>query len=386
VLPGFLEATRIVAYHQSMLQDRERTGAFRRAIHEVVTPGDVVMDIGAGSGVLSLFACQAGARRVYALESGRAIEIAREMTRHSEVEDRVVLINELSHRTRIEEPVDVLVTETLWNFGFGEGILGVVLDARERFLKDGARIVPEVLESWLAPVEVPELYKGFAHWPSDYEVDMRVMRSLVMNNVHRTNFDRSSLIAEPQLFARVDMREFQDHDVEGGVQFIANRSGTAHGLAGWFGAKLSPNVRISTAPPNPAPNWGHAFFPLDEPVDIGRDDQLSAFMRSTNNGDIWSWGVAASDGGEADGIARRYSQSTLKGFPLSPEQMRKASPHFRPTLSRRGEFERFVLDRLDGSHTISEIEDAALESFPDTLYSRPMAAAYVRNVVRHCGS
>src|SRR5215208_4444409 len=118
-----------------MLQDRERTGAFRRAIHEVVTPGDVVMDIGAGSGVLSLFACQAGARRVYALEAGPAIEIAREMARRNEVEDRVVLINELSHRTRIDEPVDVLVTETLWNFGFGEGILGVVLDARERFLK-----------------------------------------------------------------------------------------------------------------------------------------------------------------------------------------------------------------------------------------------------------
>jgi hypothetical protein len=109
-------------------------------------------------------------------------------------------------------------------------------------------------------------------------------------------------------------------------------------------------------------------------------------MRSTNNGDIWSWGVAAWSGGETDGPRRRYDQSTLKGFPLSLEQMRKLSPQFRPTLSRRGEFERFVLDRLDGSHAISEIEDAALQRFPDTLYSRPMASAYVRNVVRHCGS
>ena len=377
---------RIVAYHQSMLQDRERTRAFRRAIHEVVTPGDVVMDIGAGSGVLSLFACQAGARRVYALEAGQAIEIAREMARHNDVEDRVVLINELSHRTRIEEPVDVLVTETLWNFGLGEGILGVVLDARERFLKGGARIVPEALESWLAPVEVPELYQRFARWPQDYEVDLSVMRSLAMNNVHRANFDSSSLVAEPALFARVDLHEVQDHDVEGSVKFIASRPGTVHGLAGWFGAKLSPNVRISTAPPNPAPNWGHAFFPLDEPVEVGRGDRLSAFMRSTNNGDIWSWGVAAWDGGEADAPPRRYAQSTLKGFPFSLERMRNLSPQFRPTLSRRGEFERFVLDRLDGNHPISEIEDAALESFPDTLYSRPMASAYVRNIVRHCGS
>jgi hypothetical protein len=290
-------------------------------------------------------------------------------------------MNERSDQTRIEQPVDVLVTETLWNFGLGEGILGVVLDARERFLNDGARIVPEALESWLAPVEVPELYEGLDRWPQDYEVDMSVMRSLAMNNVHRANFERSSLVAEPEPFVRVDMRKFQDRDVEGSVEFIASRSGTVHGLAGWFAAKLSSNVRISTAPPNPAPNWGHAFFPLDEPVPVRKDDRLAASVRSTNNGEIWSWVVH-----EADGAPRPYAQSTLKGFPLSLEQMRKLSPQFRPNLSRLGEFERFVLDRLDGSHPISEIEHAALESFPDTLYSRRMAAAYVRSIVRRYGS
>jgi protein arginine N-methyltransferase 1 len=385
VLTSFLAATKLVAYHQSMIQDRERTGAFRRAIHEVVRPGDVVLDIGAGSGVLSLFACQAGARRVYAIEAGHAFEIAREMTRQNDVEDRVVLINELSYRARVEEPVDVLVTETLWNFGFGEGTLGFVRDARERFLREGGRIVPAAIEAWLAPVEMPTLYERLDRWPQDYEVDMSVMRSLAMNNVHQVELDRDALLAEPKLFARVDMHEVQEDDVEGSVQFTASRAGTCHGLAGWFRARLSPNVRIANAPPNPAPNWGHAFFPLDEPVGVRPDDRLAASMRSTNNGDIWSWGLVADGGDEAAPNPPGYAQSTLWGFPLSLEEMHKRSPEFRPTLSPRGEVERFVLDRLDGCHAISEIEELALERFPDMLPTRLTAAVYVRNIAGRCG-
>ena len=108
---SFLASTNLVAYHQSLLQDRERMGAYRRAVHEVVRPGDVVLDLGAGSGALSLFACQAGARRVYAIESGDAIELAREMSRRHGLQDRIVLVNERSYRARIDEPVDVIVTE-----------------------------------------------------------------------------------------------------------------------------------------------------------------------------------------------------------------------------------------------------------------------------------
>jgi hypothetical protein len=242
------------------------------------------------------------------------------------------------------------------------------------------------LESWLAPVEVPKLYESLDRWPRAYEIDMSVMRSLAMNNVHQVDLDTNALMAEPELFARVDMHEFQQEDVEGSVQFTASRAGTVHGLGGWFAATLSPSTRIATAPPNPAPNWGHAFFPLDEPVEVRQDDRLAASMRSTSNGDIWSWGLVACGGDAPARDPRGYAQSTLWGFPLSVDEMRKRSPQFRPALSRRGEVERFVLDRLDGGHAISEIEDVALERFPDAFPSRPMAAAYVRKIVARCGS
>ena len=77
--PSTHDTAQFLDYHVSMLRDTVRTNAFREAILATVAEGDVVVDIGCGTGILSLFACQAGARRVYAIDRGPVLDVARDL-------------------------------------------------------------------------------------------------------------------------------------------------------------------------------------------------------------------------------------------------------------------------------------------------------------------
>ena len=132
------------------------------------------VDIGTGTGLLSYFACQAGAARVYAIEEGPVVNLAREMAKLNGFDDRVEFFNDLSYRVELPERADVLITETLWNFGIGEGMIGFLADARRRFLKPEARIIPGSVDLHVAPLQADKQYALLHERPSDrHGLDLR---------------------------------------------------------------------------------------------------------------------------------------------------------------------------------------------------------------------
>ena len=142
--------------HARMLHDDRRTGDYLAALAAAVRPGDVVLDIGTGSGVLAVAAARAGARHVYAIEASDIAEVAREVFELNGVADRITLVPGWSRQIDLPEQADLLVAEVIGNEPFEEEILETTLDARRRLLKPGARLLPNRLTILARPVVLPE--------------------------------------------------------------------------------------------------------------------------------------------------------------------------------------------------------------------------------------
>ena len=112
--------------HRTMIRDRVRTEAFRRAIESVVRPGDVVLDVGAGSGILSLFAARAGAARVFAVERTTIAVLAQVLAAANGAADIVHVIQGDVNDVELPGRVDVIgggglvLDRIMQRFGFGE--------------------------------------------------------------------------------------------------------------------------------------------------------------------------------------------------------------------------------------------------------------------------
>jgi hypothetical protein len=132
-----------VLRHAEMLSDDIRVSAYRRAL-EVAAPGQRVLDLGTGSGVLSVLAARAGAREVIAIEETAVADIAAQVFAAAEID--VVLMRRSSRDVELDQPVDVSVHEIFGNDPLAEGVLPTISDARRRLLAPGGVLVPHRLE------------------------------------------------------------------------------------------------------------------------------------------------------------------------------------------------------------------------------------------------
>mmetsp|Transcript_7462 Transcript_7462/g.13359 ORF Transcript_7462/g.13359 Transcript_7462/m.13359 type:complete len:452 (+) Transcript_7462:37-1392(+) len=133
-------------WHFAMLNDSHRNEFFWKSMIGVVE-GKKVIDIGAGSGLLSMMAARLGASEVLAIEaSGDMVELARKNIEVNGfgMSDKIKVVHNMSNKVVLaeEEKADVIVSETLGTVMLGEGILDFMSDARRRLAKPNARVIP----------------------------------------------------------------------------------------------------------------------------------------------------------------------------------------------------------------------------------------------------
>ena len=142
-----------IELQRRMVADRARTSAFAEAIREVVEAGDVVLDVGCGTGVLAMLAARAGAGRVVAVDQSGIVQSAANLVKHNGLADQVEVLRGPVAELELDARVDVLVSEWLGNFALVEDMWADVATVRDRVLAPDGRMLPERVDLYLAPVD-----------------------------------------------------------------------------------------------------------------------------------------------------------------------------------------------------------------------------------------
>jgi SAM-dependent methyltransferase len=365
-----------------MLQDAERVERFQQAIASTVQPGDVVLDIGSGTGLLSFIALQCGAARVYVVEIGSVIEVARQIATANGYADRIVFLNDLSTKITLPEKVDVIVSETIGNFGLDEGIVKWIADAAARHLKPGGRIIPQSLRLFAAPVETPELYRRVEEWSRAVcNIDYASAGHLATNQLHWVKFAGAAFLSEPQPWANVRLREAAKSSTSGPASFTCTRDGNLHGIGGWFEAELCPGIFVSNSPASKTSSWSHGLLLLQQPVPVRIGDRVDVKLSVHANGSQWRWRVRCTRPGEGKPlILAEFDHNTFEGQLLSTQALRRRATTYVPTLSTAGQADRFILSLIDGQTPLGDIARQAADRFPAHFADRKAALERARTL------
>jgi len=284
--------------HRTMICDRVRTEAFRRAIESVVRPGDVVLDVGAGTGILSLFAARAGAARVYAVERTAVAAVAERLAAANGAAGVVEVFHGDVLQVELPGPVDVIVSEWLGGFGIDEGMLGPVIAARDRWLKPGGVMIPRTVTAWTALVHdrySGEMAEFLRHNP--YGLNLDDLAEMTVNEIfysgtfrHLAAADRCS---EPARLWTTDAQLIPLAQAQAPCQaetlLPVRGHGTANALALWFSAQLAPGVSLSVGPGDPPTHWGMTTAPLRRPVRLTSGMVVRAKVRTVPARPIGTW-------------------------------------------------------------------------------------------------
>jgi predicted RNA methylase len=261
--------------HFGMIHDTVRVQAYRNAIFRHCRDR-MVVEIGCGSGILSIFAAQAGARRVIAIEESEIADLAAAMFEANGVADRIELRRANSRDVSVDERADVIIHEVLGVDPFGENILPFIEDARERLLAPDGILIPSALEVCCVGFEVadrPYLDRAGActelrELEGLYGLDFGAFRRFLneaqsdpfrrpLGDLGQTQFAPRILTDEAKLY-RIDFAPGSSLAVEsrGEVRFRVVHAGSLGGVVVYFRAHLDDDTFLSTSPYAPRTSWG----------------------------------------------------------------------------------------------------------------------------------
>jgi protein arginine N-methyltransferase 1 len=288
---------------ERMLADKPRMDFYHAAITRHIQPGDRVVDLGTGTGILAAFAARRGAAVVYAIDHSDILRHAKSLAAHNQVQN-VEFIATHSRDFKVAEPVDVIVHEQMGDWLFDEAMVANVTDLRDRMLKPGGLILPSRFELYCEPVAL----KDECHVPFIWELKVHGFdysclerhRPQEPGYYHLRGGDGGMIdhfLSEPAPVMSLDLQTLRETDLPKEVRFERPvvQAGRLDGFLVYFRVQVDDDLSLSSNPLDPrrAPHWGFRVL-RTERADFVKGDVIEIHLSAQrwSDPDTWRWSHA----------------------------------------------------------------------------------------------
>ena len=285
--------------HDKMMADRVRVEAYYQAITKYVGEGDVVIDLGTGTGILSFFAASQNPKMVYALEHSRIIEAARLVAESNGIQN-VRFENVNSKDFTPDEPADCIIHEQIGEALFDEKMVDNLLDLKKRCLKPGGTILPGRFDLYIEPIQLSEeYYIPFAWEQNIHGISFASMKDLADTLQWSYYFqprlkpeEIEALLCEPEPIYTIDLNEVADATLPASLEYtkpVVN-SGELHGFCVYFQACFDEVLSFANAPSGRRLSWSLPLLRIEkEEYESGDWVKFRLDARDLADPATWRW-------------------------------------------------------------------------------------------------
>ncbi|XP_057691675.1 protein arginine N-methyltransferase 3 [Corythoichthys intestinalis] len=279
--------------HEEMLKDKVRTETYRDFMYRnpEVFRDKIVLDVGCGTCILSMFAARAGAKKVIAVDQSDIIYQAMDIVRSNKLEDKITLLKGRIEDIKLPvEKVDIIISEWMGYFLLFESMLDSILVARDLFLHDGGSVYPDLCNLSLAAVGDKQRYQErIAFWDDVYGFNMSCMKKVVVPEAVVEVLNADTLISEPTVIQTIDCNKVCLSELEFSSNFCLKITNTTDctAIVGYFDVFFDKGccnkVTFSTGPQVAKTHWKQTIFQLEKPFPVQAGEELQGKITVCKN-------------------------------------------------------------------------------------------------------
>ncbi|KXS19104.1 S-adenosyl-L-methionine-dependent methyltransferase [Gonapodya prolifera JEL478] len=280
--------------HEEMLKDTVRTSSYRNAIYQNkhIFKDKVVLDVGCGTGILSMFASKAGARLVIGVDMSNIIDQAKVIVQENGFEGKVVLLKGKMEEVVLPdgvEKVDVIISEWMGYALLHESMLDTVLYARDKYLAKDGLIFPDKATMQIAAIEDGD-YKDekIGFWDNVYGFNMSHIKTLALREPLVDVVDSKAIVSTSYPFKKIDLYTVTKADLafHSTFKITAQRDDFIHAFIVWFDIGFESchkPIRFSTGPYSQYTHWKQTVFYLRDYLTIKQGEVVEGELECKPN-------------------------------------------------------------------------------------------------------